>query len=209
MLVLDNEVDPAHRYLGRAIVDRLPGAEYVVYPDDPAPIDLDAVEGVVLSGSSASVYDDEHEPWMARQRELVRRCVAREVPLVGICFGHQLINDALGGRVEHDERRSRLAAMTEYETDGDGILHGVEPVVPVVHGDVVTEPGTGLRTVARTDYDPHFSTRHRTAPVWTVQFHPEFRPEFVDELDSWTDGPYSFESCNAVRVLDNVAGTCR
>lgn len=205
VLVLDNETDPDHRYLGRAIAERLPGAEYRVYVDDPGSVPLDGVEGVVLSGSTASVYDE--EAWMAPQRELVGACVEREVPLLGICFGHQLVNDALGGTVEFDRRRVGLVRMTDYETDG--VLAGVEPVVPVVHGDVVVERGEGMEAVGEAGYDPNFCTRHESAPVWTVQFHPEFRRAFVDELPSWSQGPHEWAACNAVRTLDNFAALCR
>ena len=208
MLVLDNETDPDHRYLGRAIAGRL-DASYRVYPDDPGPVDLSGVEGVVLSGSSASVYEAEHEPWTGPQRELIRDCITERVPLLGICFGHQLVNDALGGTVEFDGRRARLVRMTDYETGEDGVLGGVDPTVPVVHGDVVTELGEGMRSVGTSGYDPNFCARHREAPIWTVQFHPEIREAFVPRISGWEPTDAGFEACNAVRVLDNFARIAR
>ena len=62
-----------------------------------------------------------------------------------------------------------------------------------------------MRSVGESEYDPNFCARHGSAPVWTVQFHPEFRRAFVDELSVWTDGPHEFAACNAIETLDNFA----
>jgi len=67
---------------------------------------------------------------------VVRELIERETPTLGICFGPQLVNDALGGRVEHRGVRAGLAAA---EFDDDPLFEGVPPVVPAVHGDIVVE----------------------------------------------------------------------
>ncbi|WP_101295776.1 type 1 glutamine amidotransferase [Halegenticoccus soli] len=208
LLVLDNEVNPDYRYLGPEIVRLLPGSEYRVFADDPTLPSLDGVDGVVLCGSTASVYDADHDGWLDPQRELVRRCIDREVPLLGVCFGHQLVNQALGGEVAKDERRATFVEMTELDA-GDAVLAGVEPVVPVLHADLVTEPGAGMVSTASTDYNDYFCTRHESAPLWTVQFHPEFTERVMDRPSDWSNGEHSFEDSTATRVLDNFAARCR
>lgn len=209
ILVVDLEIDPDYRYLGPEIDRLLPGeTEYVAFVDDPAVPDLGAYDGVVLSGSTASVYDDEHDEWLEPASSIVRRCLDEEIPLLGVCFGHQLIHQALGGTVENDERRATFVEMDRIEGD-EAVLDDVDPVVPVLHADLVTEPGEGLVTTHRTEYNAHFCSRHASAPIWTVQFHPEFTEAVRDEPSDWSDGDRTFDDTNATRVLENFAAFCR
>lgn len=205
ILVLDDEVQPDYRYLGPEIAHFVPDSDYHVYPEDTDVPPLDDYDGVVISGSTASVYDDSH-PWVADQCRLVEACIERELPLLGVCFGHQLINYALGGTVERDRRRATFVEMEVIEADE--VLDGVRPVVPVLHADLVTERGTGMVATARTDYSDNFCTRHESAPVWSVQFHPEFTERVRDRPSDWSDGEHTFDECNATEVLTNFAAAC-
>lgn len=110
-------------------------------------------DGVVVSGSRSSVYDD--EGWIDATREWVRTAVDRELPALGICWGHQLLADALGGTVE---------PMGEYELGyrtvehaGDGLFKGVpnSGTVFTTHSDAVTELPDGADRIAENDYGIH------------------------------------------------------
>jgi GMP synthase (glutamine-hydrolysing) len=166
---------------------------------------LDGIDAAVISGSTAGVYEaDEHE-WIEGARGVVHELAEREIPTLGVCFGHQLVNDALGGTVEHRGVRAGLAAA---EFADDPLFEGVPPVVPAVHGDFVVEAGEGMESIASpVDYDyPLFATRHHEAPVWTVQFHPELTAEHRGRLVAdfgWTDGPHSFEETDGERLFEN------
>ncbi|WP_266081093.1 type 1 glutamine amidotransferase [Haladaptatus caseinilyticus] len=206
ILVLDDEVQPEYRYLAPEIERLLPDAEYEIYVEDPFEPDLDEYEGIVISGSTASVYDDAEADWVDPQVELVRRCLREEVPLLGICFGHQLINRALGGRVTSDRRRATFVEMNQVATDP--ILEGVADHVPVLHADIVAERGDGMIATARTEYSENFCTRHESAPIWSVQFHPEFTERVVDRPDDWSSGEHTFEDITATEVLSNFATIC-
>ncbi|WP_290810682.1 type 1 glutamine amidotransferase [Halovivax sp.] len=207
ILVLDLEITPDYRYLGPEIARLLPAeTEYRVFVDDPALPDLDAYDGIVLSGSTATVFDDEYAAWVEPAERLVRRCRDRSVPLLGICFGHQLAHQALGGTVETDRRRATFVEMTADESDE--VLAGVEPIVPVLHADLVVEPADELVTTARTDYNDHFCSRHDDAPLWTVQFHPEFTERVEDRPSDWDRGGRTFAESTATRVLENFAARC-
>jgi GMP synthase (glutamine-hydrolysing) len=205
ILVLDDEVQPDYRYLAPEIDRILPESDYHVYAEDTDIPPLDEYDGVLISGSTASVYDDSH-PWIDEQCDLVEECVEREIPLLGVCFGHQLVNWALGGDVEADVRRATFVEMEILEEDE--VLEGIEPVVPVLHADLVTDRGEGMVATARTDYSENFCTRHESAPVWTVQFHPEFTERVVDRPSDWDAGDHSFDECNAHEVLTNFARAC-
>lgn len=203
ILVLDTEVEPDYRFLGPEIARHTPGeTEYRVFVADPQVPVLEDYAGVVLSGSTASVYDREtHSDWLGPEFDLIRECVAEEVPLLGVCFGHQAVNAALGGEVVGDTRR---ATFVELERTGEAsILDGVGSVVPVLHADVVTELGEGMVPTARTDYNEFFCSRHADAPAWTVQFHPEFTAAVSDEPGDWTPGEHGFADTNSTRVFAN------
>ncbi|MFC4245978.1 type 1 glutamine amidotransferase [Natribaculum luteum] len=167
---------------------------------------MEQYDGVVLSGSTASVYDDDHADWIEPAAEIVHRCRDQKVPLLGICFGHQLIHDALGGVVKEDRRRATFIEIEHIEDDL--VLDGLDPIVPVLHADLVIEPGDELVTTARTAYNDHFCSRHNDAPIWTVQFHPEFTEQIKDEPSDWSDCDHSFDDSNATRVLENFAYYC-
>ena len=205
ILVLDDEVRPDYRYLGPEIARIVPASDYHVYADDPTTPPLAEYDGVVISGSTASVYDPDH-PWIETQIGLIEQCVEREIPLLGVCFGHQLINYGLGGHVEQDRRRATFVEMTAMADDPG--LDGVEPVVPVLHSDLVLEPGDGMESIAATEYSEFFCTRHVDAPVWSVQFHPEFTERVEDRPSDWDRGNHSFDECTATRVLTNFAEIC-
>ena len=206
ILVLDDEIQPDYRYLGPEIARLLPESDYQIYVDDTAVPDIDTYDGIVISGSTASVYDNGHL-WLDDQIRLIQTCIERKVPLLGVCFGHQLINTALGGTVEEDRRRSTFVEITDRDT-GDAILDGVEPIVPVLHSDLVTEPGANMQPTATTAYNDYFCTRHADAPVWSVQFHPEFTARVKDQPSDWSNGNHSFEECTATRVFKNFATEC-
>lgn len=206
-LVLDTEVDPDYRYLAPQIERLLPESQYQLYHDDPIETVPDGVDGVVISGSTASVYDPDHREWVASQSRLVADCLKRSIPLLGICFGHQLINHALGGTVERDRRRATFVEM-EVLAETDRLLGGIPPIVPVLHGDLVVTTGDPLEPIARTDYDEHFCTRHPEAPVWTVQFHPEFTERVADRPADWDSGDWTFADSRATLVLERFGSVC-
>lgn len=209
ILVLENEVEHEFRGLAHEITRLTPEGRYYDFIADPHGVDLDVVDGVIFTGSTAHIYESGNEEWIDPATQLVNECIDAAIPVLGVCFGHQLVNAALGGTVEPDEERTRLVELTEYENTG--VLAGINPVVPVLHGDVVTESGAGLRVIGQTTYDPQFCTAHETAPAWTVQFHPEFTMDFAaqweTEIEFSTDG-YSWDQVNSPRVFTTFAEIC-
>lgn len=136
---------------------------------------LDECHGWIVSGSRRSTYDD--EGWIRRLEELVRRIVDERRPMVGICFGHQLTAQALGGRVERAEvgwgvgvKSFEVVAPTPW----------MEPVeefrILMSHRDQVTVLPEGAELVATADYCPVGAYRIEDH-VFCVQGHPEFVPE--------------------------------
>jgi GMP synthase-like glutamine amidotransferase len=158
------------------------GVDVVPYAADRGelPGSLAECDGWLCSPSRSSVYDD--EPWIAGVEALLRDAVAEDVPFVGVCFGHQLLAQALGGRVERAAGGWGVGVQ-EYElleplpaSDGRGAC-----ALIASHQDQVVEVPAGVRVTARSDYCPvaGLATGER---VWTLQGHPEFVPPLADHL---------------------------
>jgi GMP synthase (glutamine-hydrolysing) len=139
--------------------------------------DSEAYDALVVTGSRASVYWD--EPWIDETRAFVRDALDRGVPALGVCWGHQLLADALGGTVE---------PMGEYELgyrtvrhSGADLFDGVpeEFTVFTTHSDAVTELPEGADRIAENDYGIH-GFRHGN--VYGLQSHPEYDPETAEDV---------------------------
>lgn len=210
ILVLQNEVDPDNRYFVPEIRRHLEaaGATVQVHPyadTGGRPDAVDDADAVVLSGSTAGVYESDTYPWMDDLRALVRELRDDRVPMLGICFGHQIVNDAFGGRVEH---RGLRCGIETVRFGDDPLFEGVGTRVPMVHGDFVVELGEGLTPIADADYHEHVATRHRDAPVWTVQYHPELTAALLPQIDEdfgWPTDPddRDFSDVTVERTLAN------
>lgn len=203
LLVCDTEPDGRYSYFPEALHSHVPAdlvVDYTTSTDTPPISDVDAV---ILTGSSAGVYETDDRPWIRDASTFVRELVSNEVPTLGVCFGHQLVNAALGGRVEAGESVHRLV---EVSLSGDPLFDGVNARIPAVHGDYVRDPGEKMAVIAAADHYPAFATRHETAPIWTVQYHPEFTVDLLAQVRSdfgWDDTDLSFEAVTAVRTFEN------
>jgi GMP synthase (glutamine-hydrolysing) len=133
---------------------------------------LDAVSGIVVTGSAASVT--ERQPWMLAAGEFMVRAAREGKPLLGICFGHQLLGQALGGRVEKNPRGREIGTTTLEVLEDDPLFSAVRPFVAnQTHVDSVQVLPPGARRVARTPLDDYSAFRYGER-AWGVQFHPEF-----------------------------------
>ena len=132
-----------------------------------------AADGWLITGSRHGVYED-HD-WLPPLEELVRQIYAAERPLVGICFGHQVIAQALGGRVEKFAGGWAIGPHV-YDFDGRG-----PKTVMAWHQDQVLEPPQGSQTLAHNDFCAHAALLY-PGHAYTVQPHPEFDPAFTNGL---------------------------
>lgn len=140
------------------------------------PGSADECDAWVISGSRRSVYED--EGWIRDLHDVAHELVTRERPLVGICFGHQLIARTLGGAVERAPVGWGVG-VRDFRIVGP--LPAVEPDVTsfailTSHRDQVLELPDGAELVATADYCPVGAYRIGDR-VLCVQGHPEWVPE--------------------------------
>jgi GMP synthase (glutamine-hydrolysing) len=164
-------------------------------------------DGFVVTGSRASVYWDRE--WIGRLKSWVGGAVEAGLPGLGVCFGHQLLADVMGGRVE---------GMGEYEIgyrdvrqDGENrLLDGIDPTLRVftTHSDHVVERPPGATVFAKNEFGIH---GFRNGRVFAVQFHPEYDMETAESVTRGKEGQLSEERIDAVLDgirPDNYAAAC-
>ena len=178
----------------------------------PPTIDLDFVRewsprGIVLSGGPSSVYGTDVPTLDAAVLEL-------GVPVLGICYGMQLIAQARGGKVESGRREYGRAELVVKEPDE--LFAGFDAGAPITvwasHGDHVNSAPAGFRTLGATSDLPVAAFRAEDAPIFGVQFHPEVAhtprgdeilSNFIFRVcgctPSWTAGSFIDESITRIR----------
>ena len=142
------------------------------------PVSGHECDGWIITGSTRSAYDD--EPWIRRLESLVQELIDERRKLVGICFGHQMIGQALGGKVARAPQGwgigIREVAVLESEPWMDPNVTSFRVVHS--HADQIVEPPPGIRVLASTEHCP-VSMLAYGDHVIGIQGHPEFVPAFA------------------------------
>lgn len=146
-----------------------------VYQDAPLP-EPGGFAGVVATGSSAMV--SHREPWSERAAAWLAGAALAGTPVLGICYGHQLLAHGLGGRVARNPRGREIGTIEvrlNGAARGDALFGELPETIRMqsTHVEAVLELPAGARGLASSDADPNqaFAVGER---AWGVQFHPEF-----------------------------------
>lgn len=141
----------------------------------------DEVGSVIVTGSPAMV--SERPSWSEKTAAWLADAVPTGLPILGVCYGHQLIAHALGGRVGPNPKGREIGTINVSLTPaaaGDILLGGLGPVIQVqeTHVESVLELPPGATRLAESDLDPNQAFR-LGSNAWGFQFHPEFGPEIL------------------------------
>ena len=160
-----------------------PNLEYAVYDVELGqyPADIDEVDAYLITGSKSSVYED--KPWIVELMEFVRELNRRHKKLLGFCFGHQLVAQALGGKTERSAKgwgvglhTHRFTTVPSWHDQGDVDLN-----ILVSHQDQVVAVPHSARVLAGSEFCEN-AVCQIGDHILTFQGHPEFVPEYSREL---------------------------
>ena len=146
-----------------------------VFKQQPLP-SADALAGIVITGSAAMV--SAREDWSETTAGWLRAAVQTGIPVLGVCYGHQLLAHALGGRVGLNPAGRQMGTVTAQRigASGNDPLIGHLPLsfaAQTSHSEVVLELPPCAKRLASSPLDDNFVIRF-AENVWGVQFHPEF-----------------------------------
>ena len=142
-----------------------------------APADCDAY---VVTGSPAGVYDD--LPWIAPLKDFLRAAKG-QAALVGVCFGHQVMAEAFGGRVIKSDKGWGVGLHTYRVLEREPWMDAAATVsAPASHQDQVVELPPGARVFAASAFTPMGALVYGDQPAISIQLHPEFEPAYAKAL---------------------------
>ena len=154
-----------------AVVDVAGGA----LPDSP-----EACDAWLVTGSAAGVYDP--LPWIGPLKDFLRVAKGRAA-LIGICFGHQIMAEAFGGRVVKSEKGWGIGLHT-YDVLHRRAWMDAAPAISVAatHQDQVVERPPAAQVIAASAFCPFGALAYDDQPAISIQLHPEFEPPYAKAL---------------------------
>lgn len=172
----------------------------------PPPRDI---AGAIITGSGAMVTDG--AAWSERTAGWIRAAMDIDLPLFGVCFGHQLMAHALGGRVDYlpGGREMGTQAIQTLPAASSDPLAGALPSAfraHTTHEQSVLEPPPGAVVLARSARDPHQLLRYGPHAV-SSQFHPEFSADVMRAYVRRRRAVMRSEGSDPDRIYQGVAAT--
>ena len=181
---LRNQFGPYRRMFERMFDGTGQGFSYdmvAVSDGEPFP-DPASLEGIVITGSAAGVYDD--YPWLDPLRAFIRDAYSRRTPMLGVCFGHQIMADALGGDVRKSEKGWGLGRHTYGVKARPDFMRTAPAALAVAcsHQDQVIVPPRDAEVILSSDFTPNAGLAYRNGAALSMQPHPEFLDDYTTAL---------------------------
>lgn len=175
-------------------------------PTFPVPAEM---SGAVITGSHAMVTEETQ--WSLNLERWVTRTVKAGIPLLGICYGHQLLAKAMGGTVGYHPKGMEIgttqATLTRDAKD-DPLFRDLPSGLNIhtSHSQTVLRLPEGAVLLAKNDWEPHHAFRIGEN-AWGVQFHPEYDRRIMAAYVAQLSDAARSEGKNLDRILDGLADT--
>ena len=195
----------------RLLGDRDPDLEFSVYDVmlDEYPASIDDVDAYLVTGSKFGVYED--LPWIHRLLDFLRELHAHKKKTIGICFGHQAIAHALGGRAAKVDAGWGVGLHRHCFTQKPNWFDAGDAEFPVLvsHQDQVVEIAEGAVTLAGSEFCPN-AVCQLGDHILTFQGHPEFVNAYVREIIEFRRAKIGEETASAgLKSLEGRPATDR
>lgn len=153
-----------------------------VYEKDIVLPDIELVDAIILSGGPMGVYElnDPKYEYIRREMIYLEEAIRRGKPILGICFGHQLLAHIFGAKVLRMEEKKEIGWYDVQIKDSENpVFKGIKKSLKVFefHNDQIVFPPSNSEVLACTDLCPIEALSYTDCPVFSVQFHPE-----IDEV---------------------------
>ena len=163
----------------------------------------------VITGSWAMVTDK--LPWSKTTAQWIRDATAVGMPLFGVCYGHQLMAHALGGRIDYHPRGREVGCQTIRLLPAaidDALFAGLPTTFSahLMHEQSIVELPHGAQVLASSDHDPYQIVRYGPNAI-SVQFHPEFTPPISEACIRRCAGALLAEGMNPEELVGNLQDT--
>lgn len=206
ILVIQHQDDCPPGWFGEWLVEE--GCDLDVRrPDRGEPIDLaDQHSGIVVLGGSANAHDHEAAPWLPAVDALCRNALQREVPLLGICLGHQLLAVTVGGRSVRNPHGQQIGVLPlgwTAEAEDDPLLGALPGCAVQWNDDVVVDLPASVQVLARAAGGELQAARFGPA-AWGVQCHPEVDARICAAWVEHDKGAYAGRGAEVVAGVGQV-----
>ena len=150
------------------------GFEYQAWDVDKGdiPQQVNAADGWLITGSKHGAY--EAHDWIPPLEQFIRACYDAQVPMIGVCFGHQVIAQAMGGKVEKFAGGWSVGPV-DYAMDSETVT------INAWHQDQVVAKPAMATVIAKTDFCANAGLIYGDT-FWTIQPHPEYDHDYIDGL---------------------------
>jgi len=180
------------------------------FAGDPLPA-LPSLAGVIVTGSHDMVT--ERHPWSEKTADWIRQAVEVQVPVLGVCYGHQLLAHALGGVVGDNPKGKEfgtVAIQCSHQAAHDTLFKGLPDTffAQACHSQSVLKLPSGATLLASSAMDPHHAFVVGDC-AWGVQFHPEFDAEVVQAYIRRFSEDLAAQGADVEHVLSGVRETPR
>jgi len=187
----------------------VPGVQQVdVFRNQPLP-SLDETAGIVITGSAAMV--SHREDWSEETAQWLKQAVLAGLPVLGVCYGHQLLAQALGGKVGPNPNGRQMGTVLTKSLDSatsDPLLGHLPPEYysQTSHSESVLELPSNAERLATSPLDDNFAIRF-AEKAWGVQYHPEFSGPVMSKYIQYRSDALRKEGLDPEELLAKVTET--